>query len=194
MLGSTIKNPAHRKILRIVMGACVIVLIIFYFIVSSTKSEKSIQKKQTLANLKLTFHSRSLMYQRLGEEVEKTEEMRQKFLKLSQGLLPKTGIPGTLDDITKLAAKQNLKLSTFKPGALHPAVFYAIIPVEISVTGKFDDIKSFVTQLNQFEYYTSIDNFTMSLISQAGEIVNFSFVLSIYSQHEEPKKIELPKK
>ena len=98
-------------------------------------------------------------------------------------VLPKTKeIPALLRNISDLGKEAGLDFISFKPGAEIPKEFYAVIPVNITISGPYHNLGYFLDRVSKLERIVSADNIAMGgAKKQGGELLlNSSCRLETY--------------
>ena len=84
-------------------------------------------------------------------------------LKAAAMLLPKQQeIPSLLTNISEQGTNSGLEFISFQPKAESKQVFYAVIPVAISVFGTYHKIGSFLDKLTKLNRIVSVNNIALS--------------------------------
>ncbi len=92
-----------------------------------------VQKQHKAANL--------VVYER------QMEEMKRSFGTMLRQLPSKTEIAELLVDISQTGLTNGLEFELFKPEAEVPADFYAVLPIQIKVTGDYHEFGKFVSDV-----------------------------------------------
>lgn len=83
-------------------------------------------------------------------------------LNWQQKILTKAELPGMLDEILKLGQTNNLKIIAFNPANEVKDGIYYKTPVSIDLSGTYDNIASFLSQLINMPKLVNIDAFTLN--------------------------------
>lgn len=78
---------------------------------------------------------------------EQMREIEQSFGDMVRQLPDKTEVAGLLVDISQTGLSAGLEFNLFKPKAEVPAEFYAELPIEIEVQGRYHEFGEFVSGL-----------------------------------------------
>lgn len=114
-------------------------------------------------------HQLQLMYQnqkKVTQDVQLLPKAKDTLADWQKHLLTKDELPGMLDAILKLGADNQLKITTFDPSSEIKDGIYYKTPVSINMSGTYDQIAVFVSQLANMPKLVNIDAFTLTNNSQ----------------------------
>lgn len=80
----------------------------------------------------------------------------------------KSEIPTLLENISSLGMSAGLQFKLFKPKGEVPKNFYAEIPVDIKVEGRYRDIVSFFDEVSKMPRIVNISDISMQNITKSG--------------------------
>ncbi|RLA99659.1 MAG: pilus assembly protein PilO [Deltaproteobacteria bacterium] len=90
------------------------------------------------------------------------KETRQKLLLALKQLPDKSEIPALLENVSALGKASGLEFILFRPKKEVPKNFYAEIPVDIKVQGRYSDILNFFYKVSKMPRIVNISNIVMS--------------------------------
>jgi type IV pilus assembly protein PilO len=144
--------------LAILLGAVVLIGLIFYFVLYSPvqsdieKVEKSIAKLQK--ELK-EFRKRTTDPTQLKAEVE---ALRAEFRAYKRFLPDKKEVPGLLDQISENGADSGVRVLLIKPGPEKLHDIYAEIPFRLDLQGAYLDLATFFYRVSQMPRIVTIND------------------------------------
>lgn len=144
-------NQAHQwpKSPKYTLFAFLIAAIIglgWYFYVSDKALTLETIEAQELT-LKNTYQDKFLQVQSL-EALKKQKAAVAEQVASLEGLLPnKEGMDKLLADVNQIGAKHNLKFELFKPNDPQVQDYYALIPLDIKIKGKYHNVAGFVADV-----------------------------------------------
>ncbi|GEM_PF-4896149 len=110
-----------------------------------------------------------------------TEREKAEYEKTLKEFPPESKVNDLLADITKLGTSHGLKFLYFKPVAAVNNEYYAGIPVNISVVGKFHQLGNFLSGIANLPGTVVVVNpFTISRDAKGGNILTLQFTATIY--------------
>lgn len=88
--------------------------------------------------------------------------MKTRLIEWQKKIISKDELPDLLNKILKTAQSNNLKIVAFNPeGEIKDGIYYKT-PVNIDMTGTYDQIATFISQLANFSKLVNIDAFTLT--------------------------------
>lgn len=119
-----------------------------------------------------------------------TEREKAEYEKTLKDFPPESKVNDLLADITKLGTSHGLKFLYFKPEAAVNNDYYAGIPVNISVVGKFHQLGNFLSGIANLPGTVVVVNpFTLSRDAKSANILTLQFTATIY--HTLPTSLEI---
>jgi len=107
----------------------------------------------------------------------------EKQLKVALNMLPKKSqIPDLLEGVTRAGTNSGLEFSTFKPLGEINKQFYAEVPVNLSVTGSYRQLATFLKRVGQMPRIVDVKNLTLEqaraggLLTVKGKAVTYRFI------------------
>lgn len=90
-------------------------------------------------------------------------EIQKTFGALLRQLPDKTQMSGLLTDINKAGLTNGLEIDLFKPGDEIKTEFYAEKPIQIKVTGSYDNLGAFATEISKFSRIVTLNDLNIGL-------------------------------
>jgi type IV pilus assembly protein PilO len=133
--------------IKAVAGALLMVLVLalgYNFYLSDLESQLD-SKREEETTLKEQFASKARMAANLELYTQQMKEMENSFGVLLRQLPSDTEVPGLLEDITRTGLGSGLEFEEIKllPEVTQP--FYIELPIQITVTGAYHDLATFVS-------------------------------------------------
>lgn len=133
--------------IKAVAGALLMVLVLalgYNFYISDLESQLE-TKREEESTLKEQFASKARMAANLELYTQQMKEMENSFGVLLRQLPSDTEVPGLLEDITRTGLGSGLEFEEIKllPEVTQP--FYIELPIQITVTGAYHDLATFVS-------------------------------------------------
>ena len=116
----------------------------YYFIVQHLIVALA-QVQESEITLKTTFETKQRKAANLNPLKQQLAEMKQSFGAMLRLLPNKTEIEGLLVDISQSGLAAGLEFELFKPQGEQPAEFYAVQPINITVTGSYHEFGEFIS-------------------------------------------------
>lgn len=142
-------------------GVCVLLIIIWFIVVSNYKSGKTSQILSEGELLKRTYQSKYQFLVNLKESAKKTDELEVKVNELYTTLLPIEYKQNPIDEITRVGNEEKLKFIYFKPQTPEANNNFIVTPMDISLTGDYGHVLDFLAKLSQLKLTVIINDFIL---------------------------------
>ena len=93
-------------------------------------------------------------------------EMQRTFGALLRQLPDKTQMDGLLTDINKAGLENGLEFELFNPGQEIKTEFYAVMPIQIKVSGEYDNLGAFATEVSKLSRIVTLNDLNLSLVNK----------------------------
>jgi type IV pilus assembly protein PilO len=143
---SIVKLPRVQKI-AILVGAVVVLIGLYWFLLYKNHSEKLEAKRTILTKKQQELHEQKVILANLPKFRKETEEMKAKRQVALKQLPNKKDIDKLLKDISYHAIESGLEILLFKPAKEVRKNFYAEIPVELKLSGTYHDFGLFFDKI-----------------------------------------------
>jgi len=160
------KIPIFQKLLGLIL-ACLVVAIGFYMLIISPLKDNQRTISDNILTLEGGLADKKKMVGDLSKykrEVEKLNHDLQRALKL---LPNQSEIPSLLQKISSLAKKSGLQILSFQPAPEIPQDFYAKVPVNLTLSGSYNEITNFFDATGKLSRIVNIGNFKFSIVAAA---------------------------
>ena len=127
------------------LAICAAVLGAGYYFIVQHQIVALAQVKESEIQLKTVFETKQRKAANLEPLKQQLVEMKQSFGAMLRLLPNKTEIEGLLVDISQSGLAAGLEFQLFKPQAEQPAEFYAVQPINITVTGNYHQFGEFIS-------------------------------------------------
>ena len=158
---------------RVRWGVCaavpLLILAVFYFLLISPTQAESAKLKSELTKARQEVQEKQTLERRLPE-FEKEIAAKDYELSLLRRQLPEEReIPDLIDQVSNLGTQSGLRFLTFKPKQEVEKDFYAEVPVELKIQGKFHNLVSFFDRISRLPRIVTISdlNITESKVPSA---------------------------
>ncbi len=160
-LDTIIKLPQSQKLAIV----AVLILVLaggYYYLLYAPAQEKLELLNAELTKLQAQHNEQQKILANLPQFKQELKDLQVTFDE-SLKLLPNTReIPSLLTSISKLAQESGLKILLFQPRPELNKGFYAEIPVEMKVEGKYHDFGYFCDSISKLERIVNINNMHLS--------------------------------
>jgi len=159
---SITKLPLSKKAL-ILAGINIFILVAVYWFLIGPKYNEVNRLKVDLQSLTSKLNENRAIAADIPKFVREKEELEAK-LKAAVAELPnEKEIPDLIDSISRAGEKSGLKILVFKPSPEVSRGFYAEVPVNMTVEGKFESLYDFSLKISKLSRIVNITN--MNIVS-----------------------------
>lgn len=116
------------------------------------------------AALKTDFSKKQAKAANLDEYKAQMDEMKKSFGTMLRQLPGETEVEALLVDISQTGLANGLEFELFKPEKEVPAEFYAELPIQIKVIGKYHDFGRFVSDVAALPRIVTLHNFSIKSV------------------------------
>src|SRR5579885_2198954 len=151
--------PARAFILVFVFS--LVVYLGYFFDLSSYNYQirNSIEQESDLKQqLMLLINKQATM----KNEIIQLPKLKNTLALWQQKIISKTGLPGLLDQILKYGEDNQIKIKTLDPGNEVKDGMYYKNSVKIDMTGTYDEIANYISQIANMPEMIIIDKYTLS--------------------------------
>ncbi len=135
-------NSIKFGVLAVVFAA-VIAAGLYFDTREQLRQLETIERKET--DLRTEFKIKADQAAKLELYKEQLAEMQASFQAILRQLPEKTDVESLLVDISQTALANGLEIKKFKPSTEIKKGFYAELPIELEVSGKFHDLATFIS-------------------------------------------------
>ncbi|NUT73789.1 type 4a pilus biogenesis protein PilO [Pseudomonas sp. C1C7] len=150
--------------IKVVVGTLVMALVLAlgYSFSTSELEDQLHLKREEESTLKEQFADKARMAANLELYTEQMKEMENSFGVLLRQLPSDTEVPGLLEDITRTGLGSGLEFEEIKllPEVTQP--FYIELPIQITVTGAYHDLATFVSGVAGLPRIVTLHDFDLA--------------------------------
>ncbi|MBI5814590.1 MAG: type 4a pilus biogenesis protein PilO [Nitrospinae bacterium] len=153
-----------------IFGVAAVVVGLFYFIVISGQDEEIGRLEESLSKIQKEVEdnkAHASKLEKLKEKIAKLEVSRQEA---SKQLPSEKEIPELLEQISNIGMQSGLQFITFKPAPEVMREFYAEVPVNIEVVGKFHNMLMFFDEIANLPRIVTIGDIKILAAAKSGQV------------------------
>ncbi len=134
----------------IVAAVCILLMVGFYFLVISDIQDQIASLEKQIGQIKIDIENQERILAEGPKLKARIQELEQKLQTMVASLPEKQDIEQLLKKITDLLSESNLVATKFAPGQeqINEELYYATIPIALSVRGDYSKQGTFLTSLN----------------------------------------------
>jgi len=173
--------PLWQK--AVVLAASFVLILVAYIYLGWMPLQDNITRVQRNVDGEQRILTRNLRIAKDLPRKKKEFAKLEKQLKVALNMLPKKSqIPDLLEGVTRAGTNSGLEFSTFKPLGEINKQFYAEVPVDLSVTGSYRQLATFLKRVGQMPRIVDVKNLTLAqakaggLLTVKGKAVTYRFI------------------
>ncbi|MGE8188125.1 type 4a pilus biogenesis protein PilO [Pseudomonas sp. NPDC086278] len=173
--------------IKAVVGALLMVLVLalgYTFYLSDLQDQLALKGEEE-STLKEQFASKARLAANLELYTQQMKEMENSFGVLLRQLPSDTEVPGLLEDITRTGLGSGLEFEEIK---LLPEVtqqFYIELPIQITVTGAYHDLATFVSGVAGLPRIVTLHDFDLAPANpEGGQKLRMSILAKTYRYND----------
>ncbi|MEF9673274.1 type 4a pilus biogenesis protein PilO [Pseudomonas sp. MWU13-2100] len=182
--------PAAVKVASGVLTAILVLALGYNFYIKDLTDQLELQRA-TEVTLKEQFATKAHLAANLEAYTRQMQEMEESFGALLKQLPSDTEVPGLLEDITRTGLGSGLEFEEIK---LLPEVtqqFYIELPIQITVTGAYHDLATFVSGVAALPRIVTLHDFEIKPIAASpagGNKLRMSILAKTYRYNDKGLK------
>jgi len=160
--------PVVAKAIAIFL-LCVVIWVGGYFYIIKDKEIALAAAAAEEVTLKQSYKVKYAKAVNLEAYKEQMKEMKVIFSSMLKQLPSQSEVADLLIDVSRSGLTNGLEFELFKPGPEQAGEFYAILPIQIKVTGDFHQFGEFVSAVATLPRIVTMHNLTLSPIGESTE-------------------------
>ncbi len=145
-----------KALLCIFVLGGVVVLLWFLWLSNFDVELESAQAKEV--SLKTEYKKKLVQAINLDGLKEQRRQVQQYVTQIEKQLPSKSEMDALLSDINKARSDRGLQLDLFKPGSVSVKEYYAELPIDIKVTGKYSQLGEFAADIAQLSRIVTLNS------------------------------------
>ena len=146
----------------------VLTLVLVYLFVWQTVRPELVRREQQEQALRQEFMVKHAVAANLNVYRKQLKDLRRSFGALLRQLPGKTQVPNLLEDISDTASAAGLKQRLFKPGKETQKEFYAVLPIQMELTGSYHQFGAFVSDIAALSRIVTLHDIQIKPIAKGG--------------------------
>jgi type IV pilus assembly protein PilO len=168
--------PTALKAIVVAIACILVIVAVLYF--DTYDQQDALEKVQkdevTLKNRLKVRAAKAAILDQLKAQLD---EMRTDFKKLSRQLPNQTEVAELLVDISQTGLASGLEFELFKPSPEQPKDFYAELPIQIRVTGRYHEFGTFASGIAALPRIVTLHNISLA---RAGDKMTMNATAKTY--------------
>ena len=153
--------------LIVILFCCIGIGVAVYYLDTESQLIQLEQERAKEPELRQTFESKQLKAANLVAYRKQLEEMKESFGAMLRQLPDKAEVPALLVDVSQTGLAAGLDFELFQPEAEQSKDFYAELPINVRVTGRYHEFGQFISGLAALPRIVTIHN--MKIANPTGD-------------------------
>lgn len=145
-----------RYALLLLTTVIVVVALWFAWLVNS--EEELVKEQATEVKLRADYTAKLTKAVNLEALKKQREQVQQYVTQLEKQLPSKAEMDALLSDINQAGLGRSLQFELFRPGSVAVKEYYAELPIDIRVTGRYHDMGSFASDIANLSRIVTLNN------------------------------------
>lgn len=157
--------PLAPKVLLCVFIAAAVAAVLWFAKIKDYEEELATEaaKEETL---RTDYQAKLVKAVSLEALKRQREQVQQYVIQLEKQLPSKAEMAALLSDINQAGLGRSLQFDLFRPGQVVVKEYYAELPIEVRVTGKYHDIGAFASDIAQLSRIVTLNNISISPVAK----------------------------
>lgn len=162
--------PVAPKVLLCVVIAAAVAVVLWFAKIKDYEEELMAEaaKEQTL---RADYQAKLVKAVSLEALKRQREQVQQYVIQLEKQLPSKAEMAALLSDINQAGLGRSLQFDLFRPGQVVVKEYYAELPIDVKVTGKYHDMGAFASDIAQLSRIVTLNNIAIAPVSNTSKDV-----------------------
>jgi type IV pilus assembly protein PilO len=176
---------ARAVVIIFIMGG---VIFLGYWFHTKDQLVQLEEAEQHELDLKVIFEKKAQQAANLEAYEQQLEEMRESFGAMLRQLPNKTEVADLLVDVSQTGLASGLEFELFKPQAELPREFYAELPINIQVIGRYHEFGDFISGVAGLPRIVTVHDVKISPREKDGSLLVMNLTAKTYRYLEEDER------
>ncbi|MFN4236762.1 MAG: type 4a pilus biogenesis protein PilO [Vogesella sp.] len=179
--------------LAALFGMVVLILLAAYFLVFSTVQDEIEQARLQEEQLRQTYIDKKRQASNLAALENQLKQIEVSFGTLLKQLPSKSEMDALLTEINQAGIGRGLQFELFRPAAEVKTDQMAELPIQIRLTGTYNELAAFVTDVSQLSRIVTIGDISLTPTDPKGNRLVMMATAKTYRALEAEEKVAAPK-
>ena len=159
--------PLAPKVLLCVFIAAAVAAVAWFAKISDYEVELEAERAKE-QSLRADYQAKLVKAVSLEELKRQREQVQQYVIQLEKQLPSKAEMAALLSDINQAGLGRSLQFDLFRPGQVVVKDYYAELPIEVRVTGKYHDMGAFASDIAHLSRIVTLNNISIAPAGKEG--------------------------
>lgn len=152
--------PVPKALLCLLVAVAIVVALWFLWLTSSAEELEAEEKKEI--GLRDDYKKKLTQAINLDALRKQREQVQQYVTQLEKQLPSKAEMDALLSDINQAGLGRSLQFEIFRPGQVSVKEYYAELPIQVRVSGRYHDIGSFASDIAHLSRIVTLNNLNVT--------------------------------
>ncbi|BEP95549.1 type 4a pilus biogenesis protein PilO [Acidovorax sp. A79] len=184
--------PVVPKVLLCFFIAAAVATILWFVKINEYEVELTaeVAKEQVLRQ---DYQSKLIKAVSLEALKRQREQVQQYVIQLEKQLPSKAEMAALLSDINQAGLGRSLQFDLFRPGQVVAREYYAELPIQVRVTGKYHDMGAFASDIAHLSRIVTLNNISITPVAKDGNGVLTMEATARTFRYLDPEEIQAQK-
>ena len=141
--------------------AVIVTVILLWYVWLNGYEEELVAEQTTEQKLREDYKVKLTKAVNLEELKKQREQIQQYVTQLEKQLPSKAEMDALLSDINQAGLGRSLQFELFRPGQVVVKDYYAELPIQVRVTGRYHDVGAFASDIANLSRIVTLNNLTI---------------------------------
>lgn len=147
--------------LLLLFAAVIVTVVLLWYVWLNGYEEELVAEQTTEQKLKEDYKVKLTKAVNLEELKKQREQIQQYVTQLEKQLPSKAEMDALLSDINQAGLGRSLQFELFRPGQVVVKDYYAELPIQVRVTGRYHDVGAFASDIANLSRIVTLNNLTI---------------------------------
>ena len=147
--------------LLLLFAAVIVTVVLLWYVWLNGYEEELVAEQTTEQKLKEDYKAKLTKAVNLEELKKQREQIQQYVTQLEKQLPSKAEMDALLSDINQAGLGRSLQFELFRPGQVVVKDYYAELPIQVRVTGRYHDVGAFASDIANLSRIVTLNNLTI---------------------------------
>ena len=145
----------------LLFAAVIVTVVLLWYVWLNGYEEELVAEQTTEQKLKEDYKVKLTKAVNLEELKKQREQIQQYVTQLEKQLPSKAEMDALLSDINQAGLGRSLQFELFRPGQVVVKDYYAELPIQVRVTGRYHDVGAFESDIANLSRIVTLNNLTI---------------------------------
>ena len=145
----------------LLFAAVIVTVVLLWYVWLNGYEEELVAEQTTEQKLKEDYKVKLTKAVNLEELKKQREQIQQYVTQLEKQLPSKAEMDALLSDINQAGLGRSLQFELFRPGQVVVKDYYAELPIQVRVTGRYHDVGAFASDIANLSRIVTLNNLTI---------------------------------